>query len=66
MSVAHYIFDSVEHVGAIGANLIASAENSSQIDCLWVETLSRSANVDRDHDKTIILRLLSPDIMICR
>ena len=32
----HQIFGSVGHVGAIGANLIASAENSSQIDCLWV------------------------------
>ena len=41
MRGAHYIFSLVEHVGAIGANLIASAENSSRSTVYESQTLSR-------------------------
>ena len=41
MRGTHQTFSSVEHVGAIGANLIASAENSSRSTVYESETLSR-------------------------
>ena len=45
VSGAHRIFDSVEHVVAIGANLIASAENNSRSTVYGSQTLSRHLGI---------------------